>query len=145
MRVIPANCFVASPARSRLVVGQALSYFASHFQDPIQMQSVATALGISEGCLDFCFDQSRGMTPFEALQHHRLNQLFQSITDHPRQPLRLAISRCGLGQTVNPLALFEETFGIAMPLFVLTCRRAAEDREFRRLHPGRGELVLSSR
>ena len=47
MRVIPANCFVASPARSRLVVGQALSYFASHFQDPIQMQSVATALGIT--------------------------------------------------------------------------------------------------
>ena len=39
--------------------------------------------------------------------------------------------------------LFEQEFGIAMPLFLLTCRHAADDRLFRLEHPEANALVLS--
>jgi hypothetical protein len=75
--------------------------------------------GISEDCLDFSFDRIRGMTPAHALQDYRLNKLFAGV-----------------------LGLFELTFRIDMPLFLLTCRRAADDRLFRRQHPEPEALVL---
>jgi methylphosphotriester-DNA--protein-cysteine methyltransferase len=143
MRLVPFDCPSASPARSRLVVGEALRYFAEHFHQPIAMAAVASVLGISEECLDFCFDQSRGMTPYEALQHHRLNRLFAVITSEPRQSLPRAIRACGLDRSPETVSQFEETFGITMPLFLLTCRRAAEDRAFRRHHPQREALVVA--
>jgi methylphosphotriester-DNA--protein-cysteine methyltransferase len=143
IRAIPRDCPAASPALSRLVVGQALGYFALHFRRPIAMAAVADALGISEACLDFCFDQSRGMTPYEALQHHRLNRLFAAITRQPRRSLTRAILACGLKRSADTLTRFEATFGIAMPLFLLTCRRAEQDRHFRRGHPQRAALVLA--
>ena len=40
------------------------------------------------------------------------------------------------------LALFEQEFGIDMPLFLLTCRRAAYDQLFRLEHPEAEALVL---
>jgi hypothetical protein len=49
---------------------------------------------------------------------------------------------CGLGCTAGVVALFEQIFGIVMPLFLLTCRRAADDRLFRRDHPQSEALVL---
>lgn len=140
IRAIPDDCPAASPALSRLVVGQALRYFAHHFQRPIAMAAVAEALGISEACLDFCFDQSRGMTPYEALQHHRLNRLFQAITIEPRRSLPRAIQACGLQRSPETVSRFEDTFGIAMPLFLLTCRRAEADRHLRREQP-QGDLL----
>ena len=144
IRAIPKDCPAASPALSRLVVGQALDYFALHFRRPIAMAAVADALGISEACLDFCFDQSRGMTPYEALQHHRLNRLFAAITLQPRRSLTRAILACGLQRSAETVSHFEDTFGIAMPLFMLTCRRAEQDRHFRRHHPQREALVQAS-
>jgi methylphosphotriester-DNA--protein-cysteine methyltransferase len=145
MLLVPRDCPSASPARSRLLVGAALAYFARHFRQPVQMVRVAQELGVSKECLEFCFDQSRGMTPFEALQHHRLNRLFQSITAQPQQALDAAIRACGLRTTDETLTQFEDTFGIAMPLFRQTCRRAARDREFRRHHPRREALLLQGR
>lgn len=127
-----------------MVVGRTLSYYARHFREPITIAQVAGYLGISEDCLDFCFDQARGMTPAEALLHHRLNRLFHTITDQPRQSLRKAIVSCGLGDVQRPIELFENTFGIEMPLFLITCRRAAADRAFRRRHPAADQLVLPS-
>ncbi|WP_156796682.1 hypothetical protein [Cyanobium sp. PCC 7001] len=143
MRLVPSDCPSANPARSRLVVGQALRYFAEHFHQPIAMPAVADRLGITVECLDFCFDQSRGMTPYEALQHHRLNRLFAVITSEPHQSLPQAIRACGLQRSAETVSQFEETFGITMPLFLLTCRRAAEDRAFRRHHPQRHALVIT--
>lgn len=133
----PAAC--GSPMQ---IVAQALEYFAHHFGDPILIPELARLLGISDDCLDFSFDQVRGMTPAEALQDHRLNRLFASLSDQPRQGLGHAIRSCGLGQTRGVVTLFEQTFGIEMPLFLLTCRRAAEDRLFRRAHPDPRALVL---
>lgn len=124
------------------IVAQALQYFTLHFKEPIAILELAQAIGISEAWLDFSFDQIRGMTPAEALQEHRLNQLFSALTDQPRKGLGRAIQACGLGQTSGVVALFEHTFGIDMPLFLLTCRRAADDRSFRRLHPEPEALVL---
>jgi hypothetical protein len=40
-------------------------------------------------------------------------------------------------------ALIDQEFGIAMPLFLLTCRRAADDRLFRLEHPEANALVLT--
>lgn len=131
----------ASPLQ---IVADALRYFGLHFQDPITITELALALGSSEDCLTFSFDRIRGMTPAEALQEHRLNKLFSTLTDQPRQGLGRAIQACGLGQTRGVLPLFEQTFGIGMPLFLLTCRRAADDRLFRREHPEAEALVLPS-
>jgi hypothetical protein len=39
--------------------------------------------------------------------------------------------------------LFEQDFGIVMHLFLLTCRRAADDCLFRLEHPEADALVLS--
>jgi hypothetical protein len=40
-------------------------------------------------------------------------------------------------------ALFNQEFGIAMELFLLSCRRAADDRLFRLEHPAANALVIS--
>ncbi|MBM5800406.1 MAG: AraC family transcriptional regulator [Cyanobacteria bacterium K_DeepCast_35m_m2_023] len=124
------------------IVADALLYFSNHFSESTALATLATDLGFSEDCLDYSFDHIRGMTPAEALQEHRLNRLFGSLTDRPRQGLSHAIRSCGLAETHGAVALFERTFGIDMPLFLLTCRRAADDRQFRRLHPEPTALVL---
>ncbi len=129
----------ASPLQ---LVSGALAYFGLHFRDPIQLGDLAKALDTSLDCLDVSFDRIRGMTTAQALQDHRLNQLFLSLTDQPRQGLGSAIRACGLGQTAGVPTLFEQTFGIPMPLFLLTCRRAADDRLFRRQHPEVEALVI---
>ena len=124
------------------LVGDALFYFALNFRDPIRMLDLAQSLNTSLHCLDFSFDQIRGMTPLQALQEHRLNRLFSALTEQPRQGLGCAIRACGLGETSGVVALFEQEFGIEMPLFLHTCRRAADDRLFRQQHPEREALVL---
>jgi methylphosphotriester-DNA--protein-cysteine methyltransferase len=124
------------------VVSEALRYFGLHFREPIEIPQLADALGTSVGCLDLSFGRIRGVTPERALQEHRLNKLFVALTDQPRQGLGRAIQSCGLGHTAGVLTLFEEEFGIDMPLFLLTCRRAADDRLFRLQHPEAEALVL---
>ena len=81
---------------------------------------------------------------WRGLQEHRLNTLFVALTDQPRQDLGRAIRACGLAETTGVLALFEQEFGIDMPLFLLTCRRAADDRLFRLANPEAEALVLPS-
>ena len=125
------------------VVADALHYFGQHFRDLIQIPSMAESLGISLHCLNFSFDRIKSVTPLQALQEHRLNKLFVALTDQPRQGLGRAIRACGLAETPGVLALFEQEFGIGMPLFLLTCRRAADDRLFRLEHPEADALVLS--
>ena len=125
------------------VVIEALRYFSQHSGNPIVMAEMARSLGISEADLHGSFDAIRGMTAAEALLEHRLNRLFQALTDQPRQGLRQAIQACGLAQTSHVVQRFERAFGITMPLFLLTCRRADEDRRFRRQHPEAEALVLN--
>ncbi|MFM7312502.1 MAG: hypothetical protein ACKO0M_04930 [Cyanobium sp.] len=117
------------------VVSDALLYFGLHYSTPIRMPDLADCLGTSLRCLEFSFDRIRRVTPLQALQEHRLNRLFTALTDDPRQGLGHAIRTCGLADTTGVVALFEQEFGIEMPLFLLTCRRADDDRRFRRQHP----------
>jgi len=124
------------------VVAMTRQYFALHLHEPIEITAVPQALGISEDCLNVSFEQVRGMTPAQALLEQRLNTLFAALTNQPRQGLRRAIEACGLDRTAGVVTLFEQTFGIDMPLFLLTCRRAADDRLFRRDHPEPEALVL---
>jgi AraC-like DNA-binding protein len=126
------------------VVGAAVHYFGLHFRDRILIPDLADSLGTSLAYLDFSFDRIRGVTPLQALLEHRLNKLFATLTDQPRQGLSRAVRACGLADTADVLALFEQEFGIAMPLFLLTCRRAADDRLFRLQHPEPEALVLPS-
>ncbi|QPN64105.1 hypothetical protein [Synechococcus sp. CBW1004] len=95
------------------------------------MPDLANSLGTSLHCLDFSFNHIRGVTPVQALQEHRLNQLFTVLTDYPRQGLGRAIRACGLGETPGVKDLFEQEFGIDIPLFLHISRRAADDRLFR--------------
>ena len=124
------------------VVGAALQYFGLHFRDRILIPELADSLGTSLACLDFSFDRIRGVTPLQALLEHRLNKLFATLTDQPRQGLARAVRACGLAETADVLDLFEQEFGIPMPLFLLTCRRAADDRLFRLAHPEPEALVI---
>ena len=126
----------------RQVVSDATHYFGQHFPDPIQMQDLANSLGTSLRCLDFSFNRIRGVTPVQALQEHRLNQLFVALTDQPRQGLGRAIHACGLGKTPGVSALFEREFGIDIPQFLHISRRAADDRLFRLEHPEAEALAL---
>jgi len=134
---VPSDC--GSPLQ---VVADALHYFGQHFRNFIQIPSMAESLGISLDCLNFSFEQIRSVRPLQALQDYRLNKLFVALTDQPRQGLGRAIRACGLAETTGVLALFEQEFGIDMPLFLLTCRRAADDRLFRLEHPEAEALVL---
>lgn len=147
MRVVPDHVNLSaagksSPRTPMQVVVDALHYFAQHFQDPIAIADLAAILKVSDDWLDFSFDQVRGMTPAQALLDFRLNQLFTTLSHEPGQGLGHAVRACGLGPTPGVQALFEQTFGIAMPLFLLTCRRACDDRVFRRDHPEPEALVL---
>lgn len=126
------------------VVGAALQYFGLHFRERILMPELADSLGTSLACLDFSFDRIRGITPLQALLEHRLTKLFATLTDQPRQGLSRAVRGCGLAETADVLGLFEQEFGIPMPLFLLTCRRAADDRLFRLQHPEPEALVIPS-
>lgn len=129
-------------ANPRQVVSDATHYFGLHFPEPIQMPQLAQSLGTSLRCLNFSFDRIRGVTPFLALQEHRLSKLFAVLTDQPRRGLGQAIRACGLGETAHVSDLFEQEFGIDMPLFLQISRRAADDRAFRLQHPEAAALVL---
>lgn len=138
-----ANC--SAPlgcANPRQVVRDASHYFDLHFHAPIRMPDLAQSLGTSLRCLNFSFDHICGVTPFQALQEHRLNQLFAVLTDQPRQGLGRALRACGLGEASGVSTLFEQEFGIDMPLFLHISRRAADDRAFRLEHPEAEALVL---
>lgn len=126
------------------IIATVRQYFGLHFQESIDLSQLPTLLGISKYCLDLSFQQVRGISLSQALQEHRLNKLFAALTDQPRQGLGQAIAACGLSQTNGVVALFEVTFGIEMPLFMRTCRRAADDRLFRSDHPDARALILTS-
>lgn len=135
--VIPLAC--DSPMQ---IIATVRQYFGLHFQECIDLSQLPTLLGISKYCLDLSFEQARGISLSQALQEHRLNKLFAELTEQPRQGLGHAIEACGLSKTKGVVALFEQAFGIEMPLFMLTCRRAADDRLFRKDHPDAEALVL---
>ena len=136
-RLAPPGC-----SNPRQVVHDASRYFALHFSGPIQMPDLAGLLGTSLRCLNFSFDHIRGVTPFQALQDHRLNQLFALLSDQPHQGLGRAICACGLEETTGISELFEQEFGIDMPLFLHISRLAADDRAFRLQHPEAEALIL---
>jgi methylphosphotriester-DNA--protein-cysteine methyltransferase len=123
------------------IVAVGLRYFAQHFAEPGALGEMVPSLGIPKDWLDFSFEQIRGMTPAEALFEHRLNRLFAALSAQPRQGLRRAIVACGLSASRNVVGQFEQAFGIEMSLFLLTCRRAAEDRQFGRRHPEQPALI----
>ena len=119
-----------------------MHYFDLHFTHPIQMPDLANKLGTNLPCLNFSFDRIHGVTPFQVLQEFRLNQLFAALTDQPRQEIDQTIRACGLSETPGVSALFEQEFGIDIPLFLHISRRAADDRLFRLKHPEAEALVL---
>lgn len=135
--VIPLAC--DSPVQ---IIAAVRRYFCLHFQESIDLAQLPALLGISQQCLDLSFEQVRGISLSQALQEHRLNRLFAALTDQPRQGLGHAIATCGLSQTTGVVALFEQAFGIEMPLFMRTCRRAADDRLFRKEQPHNKALTL---
>ena len=126
------------------IVMRVRKYFLLHSPEFIDIGNLHALLGISKHCLDSSFEQVHGMSLAQALQEHRLNRLFAALTDHPRQGLGHAIEACGLSKTKGVVALFEQDFGIEMPLFLLTCRRASDDRLFRKQHPDPEALVLAT-
>ena len=117
-----------APAQQLDVVNQAARYFAHHFSEVIELEVMASSIGVSAEWLDLCFDHCRGKTPFQALQHFRLSRLFEGIAEHPQSTLQQQVQRCGLASVMGANRLFEELFGIGLAPFRRVCRRAAADR-----------------
>lgn len=124
-----------APAQQLDVVNQAARYFAHHFAEDIELEVMASSIGVSAEWLDLCFDHCRGKTPFQALQHFRLSRLFEGIAEHPQSTLQQQVHRCGLASVMAANRLFEELFGIGLAPFRRVCRRAAADRLLHRRHP----------
>ena len=124
------------------IIQQSLQYLEAHYQQGITLKDWAASLQISEARLELSFAEVRGVTPLQALQDYRLNRLFTTLSEQPAQGLSAAIRMCGLGPSTDVIPLFEQTFGIEIGQFLLTCRRAVNDRAFRRQHPGAETLVL---
>ena len=111
------------------LVNQAVGYFADHFSEAIELESMAEALGVNGDWLDLCFDHCRGKTPFQSLQHLRLSRLFEGIAAEPHRTLQQQVDRCGLASVMGASKSFEQLFGIGLAPFRRMCRRAARDRQ----------------
>ena len=111
------------------LVNQAVGYFADHFSEAIELESMAEALGVNGDWLDLCFDHCRGKTPFQSLQHLRLSRLFERIAAQPQITLQRQVDRCGLASVMVANQSFEQLFGIGLAPFRRMCRRAARDRQ----------------
>ena len=111
------------------LVTQAVGYFADHFSEAIELESMAEALGVNGDWLDLCFDHCRGKTPFQSLQHLRLSRLFECIAAQPQITLQRQVDRCGLASVMVANQSFEQLFGIGLAPFRRMCRRAARDRQ----------------
>ena len=111
------------------LVNQAVGYFADHFSETIELESMAEALGVNSDWLDLCFDHCRGKTPFQSLQHLRLSRLFEGIAAEPQRTLQQQVDRCGLASVMRANQSFEQLFGIGLAPFRRMCRRAAQDRQ----------------
>lgn len=111
------------------LVNQAVGYFADHFSEAIELESMAEALGVNGDWLDLCFDHCRGKTPFQSLQHLRLSRLFEGIVAQPQMTLQRQVDRCGLASVMGANQSFEQLFGIGLAPFRRMCRRAARDRQ----------------
>ncbi|MCP9809396.1 helix-turn-helix transcriptional regulator [Cyanobium sp. HWJ4-Hawea] len=111
------------------VVNRVIGYFGEHFQEAIELEAVALLMGLNGEWLDLCFDHCRGKTPFQALQHVRLGQLFESIVNQPQQTLQQQVDRCGLVSVISANHSFEDLYGIGLAPFRRVCRRAEADRQ----------------
>ena len=132
MRPVPNQPWVRLPvelADQIDMVNQAVGYFADHFSEAIELESMAEALGVNGDWLDLCFDHCRGKTPFQSLQHLRLSRLFESIAAQPQITLQRQVDRCGLASVMVANQSFEQLFGIGLAPFRRMCRRAARDRQ----------------
>jgi len=132
MRPVPNQPWVSLPvelADQIDLVNQAVGYFADHFSEAIELESMAEALGVNGDWLDLCFDHCRGKTPFQSLQHLRLSRLFERIAAQPQITLQRQVDRCGLASVMVANQSFEQLFGIGLAPFRRMCRRAAQDRQ----------------
>ena len=111
------------------LVNQAVGYFADHFSEAIELESMAEALGVNGDWLDLCFDHCRGKTPVQSLQHLRLSRLCEGIAAQPQITLQRQVDRCGLASVMGANQSFEQLFGIGLAPFRRMCRRAARDRQ----------------
>jgi methylphosphotriester-DNA--protein-cysteine methyltransferase len=130
---LPRRCrsVPVAPAQQLDVVNRAARYFAHHFSEEIELETVAHSIGVSAEWLDLCFDHCRGKTPFQTLQHIRLSRLFEGIAAQPHTTLQQQVHLCGLASVMAANRLFEELFGIGLAPFRRVCRRAEADRQLR--------------
>lgn len=75
--------------------------------------------------------------------NRQLSRLFAQITDDPATPLNRQVESCGLDSIAAIAPCFEQRFGITLQAFHAVSLRAAEDRQFRRHHPGLGCLIIN--
>ncbi len=69
---------------AQLLVRKAMVYIQEHYADSITRNDIAQNISISEDYLTFCFRQEFGKTPVSYLQHYRINQAKNLLSDTER-------------------------------------------------------------
>jgi len=64
------------------IVAKARQYFGVHLQEPIEITALPQALGVAEDCLNFSFEQVRGMTPAQTKVLNKLDRYALLVTSN---------------------------------------------------------------
>lgn len=109
MNLLSENCNPTSPAYIRV----ADDFMAAHAQEPITLQDIAQAAGISIRSLQKGFQQHRGTTPMTALRDRRLllarNELLRA--DPYSNGVTTIAMDCGFTHLSKFASLFKTRFG----------------------------------
>ena len=126
------------------VVTLAMRLIANHHQErTLSSHWLSSQLKLSPDNIERAFIQCRGRSCSISIKTYRLSRLFEAIRSEPDIPLDHQLSHCGLSTSSDVSNAFKTEFGIDLGQFLRVSQQAAEDRLFRRSHPGRHSLIIN--
>jgi transcriptional regulator GlxA family with amidase domain len=129
---------------SEAVVRSALILIANHYsQGDLSTAWISRQLGLTADALEQAFRDHRSTTCDRSILSFRLSRLFERITTHPESPLISQVRACGLASLESADQHFQASFGIALTAFHQLSLQASVDRQHRRQHPDRRDLIIN--
>ena len=126
------------------IVALAMRLIANHHQEQtLNSLWLSSQLKLSPDNIERAFIQCRGRSCSTSIKTYRLSRLFEAITTQPELPLARQLTHCGFSTNADVGNAFKTEFGIDLGQFLRVSQQAAEDRLFRRSHPGRHSLIVN--
>lgn len=88
-------------------IKEAQEYIGSHFQEPIQVESIAESVALSRYHFSRTFKKETGFTPHEYLQDVRLRYSKQLLTE-TELPVEEVAYRCGFSSATHFIRVFKK-------------------------------------